>query len=59
MGEVTFPREEYTTWLSNAKGPALKICIQVISYRLNVLYIRIYMDVHIYMHVIISGKETI
>lgn len=56
MGEMTFPKEEYTNWLSSAKGPALKTRIQVVLYRLNVLYLRIYMDMHICMQQLVEKR---
>lgn len=50
MGEITFPGEENTTWLSNAKWSAMKIWIQVPLYALNRLYLRIYMYLHVYKY---------
>ena len=44
-GEVVFPREEHTIWLSSANQSALKTYIQVTLYGLNKLYVGTYMCV--------------
>lgn len=38
-GEIAFPREEHTKWLSNSKGSALTMYVEVTLYRLNGLYV--------------------
>lgn len=49
VGELAFPREEHTTWLSNTKGTALKTYIQVTLYRLKRTYMYVYKYVHVYI----------
>lgn len=38
MGEVAFPKERHTNWLSGVKRPALKSHIGAALYRLNRFY---------------------
>lgn len=47
-GELAFPREQYTTWLSSTKGSALKTYIQLTRrlgrfYLINQEYLYLYM----------------
>lgn len=45
--EFTFPRQEYSQWLSNPKQLALKIYLQTTLGRLNRLYLYIYLHKHL------------
>lgn len=42
MGEVVFPREGHTNWLSSAKRSALKTYMQVASYYIRNIYLYTY-----------------
>lgn len=37
--DIVFSRKGYTCWLSNTKWSSLKMCIQVILYKLNTIYV--------------------
>lgn len=43
VGEETLSRQEYPKWQFSTKRPALKVDIKVILYRLNALYLKIFL----------------
>lgn len=58
VGGGVFCREDHTNWLFPTKWSILKTCIQVTLYRLNKLYLEIYLHTYTYMHVTRINKET-
>lgn len=60
MGEVVFPRDEYTNQLFTAKWSALKIYIQIISSGQSRYYLVINKHTQIYMsHILYMSAVTI
>lgn len=47
--EVVIPKRKLINWLSIAKESSMKIYIQVIVNGLNILYLGIYIYIHIYI----------
>jgi hypothetical protein len=56
VGEIVFPREEHTNWLSNTKWSVLKPYIYMSNMQTEqVIYRNIY--VYTYMHATIIGEK--
>lgn len=58
MGKVVFPREVYTNYLFSIKWSTIKTNIQITQYKLNRLYLEVYLYIHICMQQQFMGKEA-
>jgi hypothetical protein len=60
VGEIAFPKEERTNWLSNTnKWSTLKIYIPVTLYRHRMLHLLIYMCTHIHTKISTEKKRNL